>query len=224
VPIVTTVRDATPGERGVIARRTARRHGALSRVNASRKRELITLGVVFAAGAIVCGVFEFRAPSPPLAFAVIICAVFAIMTLVGLRNDRQRLALESNDIARAQVARAQGVTAYRLAVDRIVVASGPGDDGDVWWCFRADDGRWLVLERDQWEDLDPSAQTWHRDVTVGVDAHRAVVSVASTGAPVTVQRRDLQPPDYMPTPRTLFWAPPEDVEALPAILSAGPEA
>jgi hypothetical protein len=148
------------------------------------------------------------------------CLMFASFAFAGRRKDRGRIATEAIELAGAQAERERAVTEYRLAAERIVVAGG--EDGDSWWFFRADDGRWLVLERGQWEDLDPDSRSWSRDVALGFDGHRTVVSIASTGAPVTVERRDLQPPDYVPRPDARFWTPPDDLGPLPALLATEP--
>jgi hypothetical protein len=76
--------------------------------------------------------------------------------------------------------------------------------------FRGDDGRWVFFEEGQWEELAPSARAWNRDVRLALDGHWTVVSIATDGPRVAVERRDLQPPDYLPTPDSLVWSPPDD--------------
>jgi hypothetical protein len=90
-----------------------------------------------------------------------------------------------------------------MVTDRIAVVAGEGGEGEVWWCFRSDDGTWLVFENGQWNDFDP-LRTWNSDVRVGVDGHHTVVSIENSGVPIVVERHDLQPPDFMPTPDTVF--------------------
>ena len=222
MPISTTVRPPTDDERAVITRRMDLRRRAAAGVWRARGSELRSLGIGFGAAAVALVVAVIKWPSVPLGFGLAMCLMFASFAFVGRRKDRGTIATEAIEIAGAQAERERAVTEYRLAADRIVVASGAGGDGDSWWFFRADDGRWLVLERGQWEDLDPDGRSWNRDVALGVDGHHTVVSLASTGAPVTVERRDLQPPDYAPTPDARFWTPPDDLGPLPALLAAEP--
>ncbi|HEY7374450.1 MAG TPA: hypothetical protein VIF57_19960 [Polyangia bacterium] len=222
MPMSTTVRPPTDAERAVIARRTDLRRGAAAGVWRARGGELTGLGVGFGAASVALAVAIVKWPSVPLAFGLAMCVMFAAFTLAGRRKDRERLATEAIETAGAQAERERAVTEYRLAADRIVVASGAGGTGDTWWFFGADDGRWLVLERGQWEDLDPDGQSWSRDVTLAVDGHHTVVSVASAGAPVSVERRDLRPPDFAPGPDARFWTPPDDLGPLPAVLTAEP--
>ena len=110
----------------------------------------------------------------------------------------------------------------QFAADRILVVSGDNGDGEVWWLFRGDDGKWLFFEQGQWEDLDPSSRAWNRDVRLGLDGHQSVVSIASDGAAISVERRDLQPPDYVPTPEVLLWSPPDDQDRRSLVLAADP--
>ena len=222
MPIATTVRAATADELAVIARRMDHRRRSMAGVNRSRKGELVWLGTFFGCAALVLVVLIVKWPSVPLGFGLVMCSLFSILSAIGLWKDRQRVALESGGFDSDQADRGRAVTDYRFATDRIVAATG--EDGDLWWLFRLADGKWLVFELGQWEDIDPAAQSWHRDVTIGVDAHHTVVSIASAGAPVAVERRDLQPPDYMTTPQTLFWSPPDDMGPLPAVMTTDPTA
>ena len=222
MPIATTVRAATADELAVIARRMDHRRRSMAGVNRSRKGELVWLGTFFGCAALVLVVLIVKWPSVPLGFGLVMCSLFSILSAIGLWKDRQRVALESGGFDSDQADRGRAVTDYRFATDRIVAATG--EDGDLWWLFRLADGKWLVFELGQWVDIDPAAQSWHRDITIGVDAHHTVVSIASAGAPVAVERRDLQPPDYMTTPQTLFWSPPDDLGPLPAVITTDPTA
>jgi hypothetical protein len=136
--------------------------------------------------------------------------MFAVMSTLGKRRSRQLEEREIAELDAVAAERAREVTEVRFATDRILVVSGDEGDGQIWWLFRGDDGRWLCFGHEQWDDLEPSERAWNRDVRLGLDGHKSVVSIATEGPAVAVERRDLQPPDYVPTPDTLFWSPPEE--------------
>ena len=223
MPISTVVRPVRTDERAVIARRMEIRRRAAAGVWQSRARELVRLRVMFgtASGGLVVALIKW--PSVPLGIGLVMCSMLATFTFLGRRRDRALMAREANEIAVAQAECERAVTEHRLTTDRIVVAAGEGGEGDVWWFFRADDGKWLVLENSQWDDLDADTRTWNRDIAIGVDGRHTVVSIESTGAPVVVERQELRAPDYLPTPGTLFWSPPDDLGPLPAVIAAEPD-
>jgi hypothetical protein len=222
MPISMTVREPTSDERAVVARRMDLKRRAAAGTWKSRRSELNGLAVMFGTASVGLGIAIVKWPSVPLGFGLVMCLMMASMAVLGRRKDRARVQDESNALDQTAADRARAVTEYRLTAGRIVVASGDDGDGEVWWFFRADDGKWLVFEIGQWEDLDPSAQTWRRDITIGVDGHHTVVSIATTGAPLAVERHDLQPPDYTPTADSLFWASPDDLGPLPAVIDGDP--
>ena len=222
MPISISVRDPSDDERSVIGRRMDHKRRAAAGVWRSRASELRWLTLFFGAAAIALGVAIVKWPSVPLGFGLVMCSLFSSLGIIGKRMDRAKIQHEADELARTQAERARAVTEYRLAADRIVVAADKIGDGDVWWLFSAGDGTWLVIERGQWEDVDPDALTWRRDVVLGVDDHHNLVSTASSGAPLTVERLDLQPPDYLPTPNTRYWSPPDDLGPLPAVITGDP--
>jgi hypothetical protein len=216
MPVSTTSRDATEEERAVIARRMALKRRAAAGTWQSRAGELRGLGVMFGSLSLGLAVALVKWPSVPLGFGLGTCATFATLTVIGRRKERARVAEESSALDRAQAERERTVTEYRVTTDRIVTAAG--EDGDVWWLFRGEDGKWLVVGHDQWDDLDADARSWNRDVAIAFDGHGCAVSIASAGPPIAVERRDLQPPDYLPTPDTLFWSPPDNTGPAPALI------
>ena len=86
------------------------------------------------------------------------------------------------------------------------------------------DHTWLGVEDGQWVDLDVGTRSWSREVRITVDEQRNVVSVASAGPPVSVEHRELQPPDYEPRADTLFWTRPADLGRAPFVLRTAPAA
>jgi hypothetical protein len=115
------------------------------------------------------------------------------------------------------------VTEYRIETDRIVVVSERDGDDETFWFFRdATDRTWLGVEDGQWIDLDVGSRAWNRDVRIAVDSERRVVSIVSTGAPVPVEHRELQPPDYETTPNTIFWTRPDSVGHAPFVTRDDP--
>jgi hypothetical protein len=220
--MTTEVRAPTDAERAAIARRMDHRRRAAAAVWRSQGSELTGLGVMFGILAVAQAGALIKWPSPAFVIGFVLCATLSTSTIIGRRKHRARVAAETNEIARAQADRERAVTEVRLAADRIVVASGDDGSGEVWWFFRADDGKWLVLEHGQWEDLDPDARTWNRDIAIGLDGRLEVVSIESSGQPVAVERHDLQPPDYLPTPDTLFWSPPDDLDPMSVVLDRDP--
>ncbi|HLK90616.1 MAG TPA: hypothetical protein VKZ18_12015 [Polyangia bacterium] len=222
MPVSTTARAPTAGERAAIAQRVERqRRGALATLRSHRDGGL-RLGVMFGLGAGVLGVLLVRWPSVPLGYGLAMALAFAVMAGFGHRRNRRLVDQEARRLEAAEAERAREVTELRFAAGRILVVSGDTGDGESWWLFRADDGGWLFFERGQWEELDPSARAWRRDVRLALDGHQTIVSMASDGPPVPVERRDLQPPDYLPTPDTLFWSPPEDQDPRSFVLAAEP--
>lgn len=57
---------------------------------------------------------------------------------------------------------------------------------------------------------------------IAVDSERRVVSIVSTGAPVPVEHRELQPPDYETTSNTIFWTRPDSVGPAPFVTRDDP--
>jgi len=220
VPVWTTARDASPEERSIIARRMELRRKAARSVRGDGR----WLGPVFGVAAAAVGAWLLEAPSPPLGIGFAMTLTFSVMGFVAARRDRKRIAEDLRQIDALEATLARAVTEHRIAADRIVVASEDEGDYEVWWFFRdAVDHTWLVLQDGQWTDLDASTRTWHRDIRVAVDSQCQVVSIASAGPPLGVERRDLQPPDYLPTPTTLFWKPPETLgPRLPAVIAQDP--
>ncbi len=222
MPFMTTTRDPTPDERLVIARRMEPQRRGMSTVLRSHRNEVVGLGVMFGVAAVGLGVLLVKRPSVPLGIGFATALTFAVLGALGKRKNRQFAERETAKLVATEADRARAVTEVRFAAERILVVSGDNGDGEVWWLFRGDDGKWLFFEEGQWEDLDPSGQAWNRDVRLGLDSHQSVVSIATDGPPVIVERRDLQPPDYVPTPDTLFWSPPDDQESLSLVLATDP--
>ena len=222
MPVMITSREPTPGECAVIARRMDHKRRGTSTGLRSHRNEVAGLGVVFGVAAVVLGAVLVKWPSVPLGFGFAMALTFAVLGAIGTWKNRQLVEREMGKLAATEAERRRAVREVRLATDRILVVSGDNGDGEVWWLFRGDDGKWLVLEQGQWEDLDPSARAWNRDVRLGVDSHQTVVSIASDGPPIAVERRDLQPPDYVPTPDTLFWSPPDDQGPEALVLATDP--
>ncbi|HSY40787.1 MAG TPA: hypothetical protein VLA79_14700 [Polyangia bacterium] len=221
MPITITTRAPTADERAVIARMELKRRGTLTSLR-SQRNEAVGLGVMFGAAALVLGLLLVKWPSVPLGFGFAMTLMFALMGVLGGRRNRQRVEQEVSKLVAAEADRGRAVTEVRFATDRILVVSGESGDGEVWWLFRSDDGRWLFFEQGQWEDLDPSARAWNRDVRLGLDGHQLVVSMTTDGPPVAVERRDLQPPDYRPTPELLLWSPPDEQDRRSLVLATDP--
>jgi hypothetical protein len=217
MPVMTTTRDPTPDERLVIARRMDRKRRATSTSFGSSRSEAGALAVVFGLVAAVLGLLLVKWPSVPLGFGFAMALIIAMMGALGQRKNRQLVEQEMGKLAATEAERGRAVTEIRFATNRIVVVSGDNGDGEVWWLFRGDDGKWLFFEQGQWGDLDPLALAWTRDVRLALDGHQSVVSIASDGPPVTVERRELQPPDYAVTPDSLFWSPPDDQDRRPLL-------
>ena len=222
MPVMITTREPTPDERAVIARRMEHERRATSTWLRSHRNEVVGLAVMFGVMAVVLGVLLVKWPSVPLGFGFAMALMFAVMSVLGKRKNRQLVEQETGKLVASEADRARAVTEVRFATDRILVVSGAVGDGEVWWLFRGDDGKWLFFEQGQWEELDPSARAWNRDVTLGLDGHQAVVSIASDGPPVAVERRDLKPPDYAPTRDVLFWSPPDDQDQRSCLLATDP--
>jgi hypothetical protein len=222
MPAMITTREPTPDERVVIARRMEQKRRATSTWLRSHRNEVVWLGVMFGAMAVVLGVLLVKWRSVPLGIGFAMTLMFAVMGALGKRKNRQLVEQEMDKLAAAEAERGRAVTEVRFASDRILVVSGDDDGGEVWWLFRGDDGKWLFFEQGQWEELDPSARAWNRDVTLGLDGHQAIVSIASDGPPVAVERKDLQPPDYAPTRDVVFWSPPDDQDRRSFVLATDP--
>lgn len=222
MPAIITTREPTSDERAMIARRMEQKRRATSTWLRSHRNEVVGLGVMFGVIAVVLGVLLVKWPSVPLGIGFATALVFAMMSTLGMRTNRQFVERETSKLDAAEADRGRAVTEIRFATDRILVVSGDNDGGEVWWLFRGDDGKWLCFEQGQWEELDPSARAWNRDVTLGMDGQQSVVSLASDGPPVAVERRDLQPPDYAPTRDVLFWSPPDDQDRLSFVLATDP--
>jgi hypothetical protein len=222
MPVMTTTREPTPDERLVIARRMEPQRRGISTVLRSHRNEMVRLGVMFGGAAVGLGVLFVKRPSFPLGLGFATTLAFTVLTVLGKRKNRQLVEQEEAKLVGTEADRARAVTEVRFAAERILVVSGDNGDGEVWWLFRGDDGKWLFFEQRQWEDLDPSARAWNRDVKLGLDGHQSIVSIASNGPSVAVERRDLQPPDYVPTQDSLFWSPPDDRDQRSHLLASDP--
>lgn len=198
MPVSTTIRTANADELGVIARRMDRgRESAFVSAGAWR-REAVGLGVIGALATVASTVLFFRTQSGAFVLGGALGMTFVAFALLGSRRARRSIEVRLTEIGREQAETGRAITEYRITADRIVAAAG--EDGDVWWLFRIDPGAWLAFEQGQWDGVDGSAHLWRREARIGVDAHRTVVSIESTGDPIVVERRDLRPPDFAPTP------------------------
>jgi hypothetical protein len=222
MPIMTTTRESTPDERAVIARRMNLKRRGASTALRSHRNEAVGLSVMFGVAAVALGLLLVKWPSVPLGFGFAMALMFAVMGVLGTRRNRQFVEQERGQLGAAEADRARAVTEVGFATDRILVVSGEDGGGEVYWLFRSEEGKWLFFGQDQWEDIDASARAWNRDVRLVVDHHQSVVSIASSGPPVTVERRDLQPPDYVPGPDSLFWSPPDDQGQRSLVLATDP--
>ena len=191
MPLMTTTREPRPDEHMVIARRMEPQRRGTSIVLRSHRNEVVGLGVMFGVAAVGLGVLLVKWPSFPLGLGFATSLTFAVLGALGKRKNRQFVEQEMAKLVATEAERARAVTEVRFAAERILVVSGDKGDGAVWWLFRGDDGKWLFLEQGQWEDLDPSRQVWNRDVRLGLDGHQLVVSIATDGPPVIVERRDI---------------------------------
>lgn len=222
MPVSTTIRAANAGEREIIGRRMNRRREGVSATGGSWRREGVALSVIGAAAVVASAILFFRTRSGAFVLGGALGLTFFVFGLMGSRRARTSTGDRLSKIGRDQEEAGLAITEYRITTDRIVVAAG--EDGDVWWLFRTDPGTWLVFEQGQWGELDGSGRQWHRETRVAVDAHHAVVSIDGSGDPIVVERRELRPPDFTPTPETLFWSPPEAIGPLPAQITGDPTA
>jgi hypothetical protein len=55
-----------------------------------------------------------------------------------------------------------------------------------------------------------------------ITEYRITADRIVTGDPIVVERRDLRPPDFAPTPETLFWSPPGEAGPLPVQIAGDP--
>jgi hypothetical protein len=214
-------RPANDMERAVLARRADRHRESEHRLGRAARNE--ALRFVLITVAVLAGLaFLLRGQPPFPIFASAMACMFAVIGIGGLRAARRRSQERLLAVARDEEERARAVTVYRLAVDRIVTAADTLGEGEAWWLFRLEEGEWLVFSDSQWADLDADARTWHRNVEVVLDGSRAALAVRSEGSEVTVERRDLRPPDFVETKDTLYWTPPESSDALPVTVRGDP--
>jgi hypothetical protein len=220
VPVSTTIRAARADELGVIARRMDRRREGAFVMGGGWRREAVGVGVIGAVATVASTVLVLRTQNGAFVIGGALGLTFVAIGLLGSRRASRSIEVRLTEIGRDQAETGRAITEYGITADRIVTAAG--EDGDVWWLFRIDPGAWLAFEQGQWDGVDGSARRWCRETRIGVDAHRTVVSIESTGDPIVVERRDLRPPDFAPTPETLFWSPPDEAGALPVQIAGDP--
>ena len=219
--MTTTVREARADERGVIAQRAAARRSVVA--STSGGGDVRWLGPIFAVAAAGAMFWMVRIPSFPAGMAVVTMVAFSVIGFWGARAAAARKAKALADIDSVEAALARAVTEYRIETIRIVVVSERDGDDETFWFFRdATDRTWLGVEDGQWIDLDVGSRAWNRDVRIAVDSERRVVSIVSTGAPVPVEHRELQPPDYETAPNTIFWTRPDSVGPAPFVTRDDP--
>jgi hypothetical protein len=223
LPVTIETREPSAEERAVIAQRVAiRRGGAASAAGAG---DAVWMGPAFGAAGVGAAIWLVMAPSVPAGIALAMTTIFSGFGFWGERLAVQRKARALAEIDRIEANLLRAVTEYRIETDRIVVVSELAGDYETFWFFRdAADRTWLLIKNGQWWDLEASARAWSRDLRIAVDGERHVVSIASSGPRVFVERRDLQPPDHVPAPDTLFWARPADLGPTPAVVRDDPTA
>jgi hypothetical protein len=181
------------------------------------------MGPTFAVAAVGAAIWLARVPSFPAGLTLAMAVMFSVFGFWGARLATRRNAGALADLERLRVTLGRSITEYRIETDRVVVASERDGDDETFWFFRDEaDRSWLAVEDGLWTDLNVAARTWNREVRIAVDAERRVVSIATSGAPVSVEHRELQPPDYEPTPTTLFWTRPQGLGPAPFIVRNDP--
>ena len=204
------VRPPSAGERAVIARRAARRMQGVLAIARSQRNEVLQPGIIISLMTLGAGLLLPWRHDQQLGRAVMMAAsAFGpVLIALGWRRARRIAKEQLAAIAADEARQASGVRDLRFTARRAVTATDANGDGRAWWLFELADGGWLALYEAQWTDL--GVGPLRAEVHAAFDRDGAMVALDSAGAELPIERRDLQPPDFAETPRTLYWSPPDD--------------
>ncbi len=206
-------RPLTDAERAVVTRYyEMRRAIAKQRRDVARKDALISHSLMFVG--LVVGAAATQ--SPPLLVALAVAALVILAAgILGMRRAQANLEERLAEIARDEERQLRHATDETIDVKRILTATDENGDGVVWFLLQLVDGSWLAIAEEDWSSYAITDAQWRARIRFARSVEGMNLGIEFSGDPIAVERRELLPPDFLETPTTLLWSPPDDAPAGP---------